>query len=143
MSRSRQYGQDEKQAVALTFAIKGSVRQTAKDSGVPYQTVRGWTKTEWFQVILDQVRQEKDQEWDSKLSAVIDDFIERLRTEGAELSIDRLPVALGILYDKLRLHRNQPTSIRRTETAEQRIEKLHRTYAELSRQGDLGKAKVH
>ncbi len=127
----------------MTFAIKGSVRQTARDSGVPYQTVRQWTKTDWWEEMLGQVRQEKDQEWDSKLSALIDKLLDRLQEKYREISLDKLPVSLAVLYDKLRLHRNQPTSIRRTETAEQRIESLHRTYAELSRQGDLGKAKVH
>ena len=143
MARSRQYTLDEKQAVALTFAIKGSVRATAKASGVPFETVRNWTHQDWFDEMLTRVRSEKDQEWDSKLSALIDKLLDRLQEKYGEISLDKLPVSLAVLYDKLRLHRNQPTSIRRTETAHERIKKLHETYTALAQKDDLGKVKTH
>ena len=54
---SRYTDQDRREAVA-THLVTGNVQATARLTGIPRQTLCGWRKTEWWELLTSEARQE-------------------------------------------------------------------------------------
>lgn len=110
------YTEAERASVFIALeANQGNVARSARDTGVPKQTVRDW-KRKW--------QQEGPPDFDETVfETVASSFIEQaervrdkilLKFEEAvdkgELKPDKMPIAIGILDDKVRLHKGLATS---------------------------------
>ena len=74
------YFTDEKKIEAVTlFAATGSVVRVSGLSGVPENTLRGWTRQDWFKELLDEIRAENDHKIDAKFNEIIDISLDQLK----------------------------------------------------------------
>lgn len=67
---------------ASTYAIVANVPRVEEITGIPQETIRRWRTEDWWQQVVDRVRQEKDDETDKNLTEIID--------KSAEIVKDRL-----------------------------------------------------
>ena len=103
---------------AALVANEWNVARSAKDVGVPEQTVRDWARLwkkeppQFSPELLNHANEEfavRAERLRDKLLAKYEEAV-----DNGEVKADKFPVTIGILDDKVRLHRGQATS--RTET---------------------------
>ncbi len=70
--KKKQWSQNQKLQVVATYAILGSMAQTAIATSVPFETIKTWKQMPWFKETLLQIRDEDIQALDSNLQRVID-----------------------------------------------------------------------
>lgn len=109
----RAYGdysrQQIEEALAAVAANDGNVHHTARQLGIPPQTLDHWVKRER---VLSDVQKLKRDELSSKLETIA----HRLSNSILEHDLDIVPLAakataMGITIEKMQLLRGQPTSI--------------------------------
>ena len=112
-------------ASAALWAVLGSSHKVGRMLGIPNNTIRSWYKEPWWHMAIREVRKTKNEEFDAKLTGLLDDTIVEIqdRLSKGETVIDkngelrRVPVStrnlatlMGIVYDKRALTRGDPTS---------------------------------
>ncbi len=129
-----QYTDEQRRSVIADFVVTGNITKTAVLHNMPEQTVRDWTKSEWGVELYGEIREQKEPELDANFTKLIDSAFEqaqdrvdngdyRVTKEGKLIRVPmggkELVISGATVYDKQRLHRNQPTSITgKTETME-------------------------
>ena len=121
-----QYTDEQRIAVLADYYVIGNITKTADMHNMPKQTVSSWVRSEWGVEILGQIGTEKGEEYDANLTKLIDSaFAEaqdridngdfRVTKDGKLIRVPmggkELVISGATVYDKQRLHRNQPTSI--------------------------------
>jgi hypothetical protein len=61
---------------ASVYAVVANVSRVEEITGVPQETIRRWRTEDWWQQVIDRVRQEKDDEADKNLTEIIDTSLE-------------------------------------------------------------------
>ncbi|WP_240804930.1 hypothetical protein [Cupriavidus oxalaticus] len=56
---------------AAQFVLLSSVRRVAAATGIPVRTIYDWTKTDWWETLVAQVRMEMEGELEATLSRLI------------------------------------------------------------------------
>lgn len=109
----RAYGdysrQQIEEALAAVASNNGNVHHTARQLGIPPQTLDHWVKRE---VLLSDVQKLKREELSNKLETIA----HRLSNSILEHDLDIVPLAakataMGITIEKMQLLRGQPTAI--------------------------------
>ncbi len=121
-----QYTDEQRRAVIADYCVTGNITKTAAMHNMPKQTVSNWAKSDWGVELLGQIRTEKGEELDAKLTKLIDAAFEqsqdrvengdyRLTKDGKLIRVPmggyQLVISGATAYDKRQLHRNQPTAI--------------------------------
>lgn len=71
-SLKRRWSDKAKQQAAETYVIlNGNIEQTAITNGIPQQTVFGWTKTQWWKDIVDELKQQDNINISMRLQKVL------------------------------------------------------------------------
>ena len=120
------YTNEQRRSVIADYFVTGNITKTADMNNMPRRTVGTWIKSEWGVELLAEVRHEKGEEYDANLTKLIDSaFTEaqdridngdyRVTKDGKLIRVPmggkELVISGATVYDKQRLHRNQPTSI--------------------------------
>lgn len=149
-SSGSQYSDDDRRQAIVEFAVVGHIPTVSKSLDIPERTLRGWRKTEWWDAQLAEISQENKELIDAKLTKlVVSGFtVMQDRMDSGDTVITKdgeqvlKPVTLrdastatGIAYDKLRLHRNEPTSIK-AESTDSRLNQLADKVRELQAGGN-------
>ena len=148
-----QYTDDQRIAVISDYVVLGNQTKVSELHNIPLTTVHEWIKSEWGVELTEEIRSEKAPELDANFTKLIDSAFEqaqdrvengdfRLMKDGTLVRVPmtgyQLVISGSTVYDKQRLHRNQPTAI--TGGADNRAlaevcKELSRTMSkELSRQ---------
>ncbi len=121
-----QYTDEQRRSVIGDFVVTGNITKTAALHNMPEQTVRDWTKSEWGVELYGEIREQKDPELDANFTKLIDSAFEQAqdRVENGDYRVTKdgklirvpmggkeLVISGATVYDKQRLHRNQPTAI--------------------------------
>jgi len=119
------YPPELKIASAALWCVLGSSVKVSKMIRIPDITIRSWYKEPWWHMAIREVRKAKNEEFDAKLTGLLDDTIVEIqdRLMNGETVVDkngelkRVPVStrnlatlMGIVYDKRALTRGDPTS---------------------------------
>ena len=122
---SKYTDEDRRRAVVEYFVI-GNMAKVSTSTGIPESTLCEWKKTDWWDAVTGEVRSEKGEEFDANLTKLMDSAFEqtqdrvdngdyRVNKEGEPFRVPMggrdLAIVGATVYDKQRLHRNQPTSI--------------------------------
>ena len=123
----------QKMDAACAFAVTGNSRRVSELTGIDESTVRRWKCTEWWNEIQSRIVREKDEELDTKLTAIMDKTVVAIndRIDNGDylynVKADKLirkPVGAkdlasvtATMVDKRQLLRGLPTS--RTEKVSQ------------------------
>lgn len=157
-SSGSQYTDEQRRQAIVEYAVQGSIPQTAKNVGIPERTLYDWKKKDWWEDSVAEIREQNKDLIDAQLEqlaikgfqamaeriehgdAYIGKEIQKDAETGAEklvevvkykpVSLRDLSTASGIAYDKMRLHRNQPTSIK-AESTDDRLNSLAEKVREL------------
>lgn len=152
ITRSK-YSHDDRMRALGEYAIHGTCTQVEKYTGIPNQTVNDWTKQEWWIAELKIVRELNKTAIESKYEQIVlkglDAQLDRLNkgdpymtkaTDDDGVTTDvvaykpvayrDLVVGSGIGFDKMRLIRNEPTSIK-AESTDARLDNLAQKVREL------------
>ncbi len=120
-----QYSDQDRRRACLEYAILGNQARVAENTGIPKSTLQDWRQEDWWIELSVQIRSEKHDELDCTYTKLIDLAFEqaedRMRNGDYRLFKDQLvrvpmsgrDLVIGgaTVYDKQRLHRNQPTAI--------------------------------
>jgi len=120
-----QYSDEDRRNAIGHYLVLGSLRRVEDATGIPNQTLSGWTKTDWWNQAIGKIRAERNDELDNRLSAAVDKaldgIMDRLEHGDAQVidgEIRRVPikardlaVVTGVTFDKRQLLRSMPTSI--------------------------------
>jgi len=104
IERKNKYTWDDKVVVASKFQQLGNVRLVSELTGVPYQTILDWRKTEWWIDLLDELKQIKRSKAGTKLAEIIE--------LGTDVVQDRLVNGDFILNNKTGEIARKPVSLR-------------------------------
>ncbi len=128
-----QYTNEQRIAVISDYVVLGNQSKVSELNNIPLTTVHEWIKSEWGVELTEEIRNEKAPELDANLTRLIDSAFEQAQDRvdngdyrvGKDGKLIRVPmngkdliVGGAVVYDKQRLHRNQPTSI--TDTKDSR-----------------------
>ena len=108
------YTNEQRINAAYLFLLLGNLNKVSNETNIPQKTLWDWSKTEWWQHLTTKLRIEKQDEIDSTLTRVTDramQAIENKLENEDDYSIVEAAKVYGIMFDKQRLLRNQPTSI--------------------------------
>ena len=111
VTRGSKYTDDQRIAAAVLYAAKGTYSAVIREQDIPKSTLSNWSKTDWWDDVLVQVRTEKSDEHRAKYVEIVD--------LAQEITLDKLPEASAAqahliacqATDKVRLHDGMPTSI--------------------------------
>jgi len=65
------YTANDRRTAAAQYVLLGSVRRVAAATGIPVRTIYDWTRTDWWEMLVAQVRTELQGELDATLSRMI------------------------------------------------------------------------
>lgn len=140
---------ESKRIEVVTALIQlGNATQVSALTKVPLETIRTWKKSEWFKDMVEQIRDEDNQELDTKFSKIIRKTLDTIedRLENGNFQFDpktgrvmRIPVNLrdthrvmSDLVDKRKVIRNEPTKAENEEGSASRLAKLAVQFAEMA-----------
>jgi hypothetical protein len=146
--RGSQYDNQQRIEAAVHFMVHGSLTKTAKACHIPLTTLYDWKQSEWWPTLTEQIRSEKEIEFQAGFSRIVESAIGQIedRLEHGDVKLvktkngyeqQRVPVSAkdatmvaAISYDKLRLSVNLPTSIR--ATADNSLESLAKKFKKIA-----------
>jgi len=121
-TRGSKYTIEQRQYAAYLYLMWGTTKKIAQEMGIPKNTIGEWTRQDWWEQLTTKLRLEKKDEIDSTLTRVTDKLtgaIENKVDNPDDISLRDLTTTYGILFDKQRLLRNEPTSIKGGVTNDQ------------------------
>ena len=152
VNTTSQYSNEDRIRAISAFITLGNFQKVSESVDIPRTTIQEWSKSEWWQEAIVAIRQEKAEEFDVILSNIVQEgflqahdrlskgnhaytkdgeYIGRQEMSGRDIG-----TLTGIMYDKLRIHRNMPTSISSNGGTDAKLEILASKMMELSRQND-------
>lgn len=102
--------QQRAEALAALDANEGNLSETARDTGIPRQTLQEWQRGRVPEGVPE-LRQEKKQSLADRLEALAHTLIDVMPEKAADASLQQVATSFGIAVDKMRLLRGEPTSI--------------------------------
>ena len=133
-----QYTDEQRREAIANYAVLGNCKRVAEQQNIPRKTLSQWLKTDWGIELLASIRHETADEMDAKLSTIVVKALNAIedRVDNGDVKLDRdggqvrvpvgakdLSVIMGVGYDKMRIGRNQATSISTNSSALDNIAK--------------------
>lgn len=125
ISFGSKYTHEQRIEVVGTYLVYGNLNKVAELLNIPRRTLTDWKNTDWWQELITKVRQQKEDEIDSTLTRITTraaQAIENKLENEDDYSIVDAAKVYGIMFDKQRLLRNQPTSITSGVTNDQLLD---------------------
>ena len=117
---------DEQRIEAIGhYLVLGNMSRVSDALGIPKQTLSEWAQSEWWHRAIGQVRTERNEDLDCRLSNAVDraldGLLDRMDNGDAQVidgELRKVPVKgrdlavmFGVMFDKRQLLRSMPTSI--------------------------------
>jgi transposase-like protein len=116
------------EVLALIEANNGNIDQTARETGIPHQTIRFWFANKQR---FSNVQTRKLKDLDIKLDRNVHKLLDSIEDHDLETSsLSQKASAFGIVFDKLQLVRNLPTSINATLDSDSLVSLLESSLSE-------------
>ena len=121
------YTDEDRRRAAVEYLIIGNMQKVSDSTGIPRKTLSDWKQSEWWEGLVADLRREKGEELDANLTKLIDSAFDQAqdRVDNGDYRVNKegklfrvpmggrdLVIAGATVYDKQRLHRNEPTSIK-------------------------------
>ncbi len=130
MAINRKHAVDLRIAACAAYMVEGDSKRVSRLTGVPARTIRDWTKQEWWNEIMEELRARYQELLDAKLTAIMDMAVSAVlnRLENGDEVLDRdsgtvtrrmvsakeAAIIFAVFFDKRAMLRGQPT--RRVES---------------------------
>ena len=97
----------------VNYIAYGNMRRVAEITGIPQDTIYGWSRKEWWDKLVTKLKDEKSSEFDAGFGRLIEKSIKvienQLDTDQVK-AMDAAKIA-GIAFDKRQILNNRPTHI--------------------------------
>jgi len=134
----RSYSDEEKgNALAALAANGGNALLTSQQTGVPRTTLQKWADGA-VHPCVPEMGQQKRQELADRLEGLAHRLVDAIPGKIADSDLKQLSVSLGIAVDKMRLLREQPTSIEGHDLSDDEKLAMLRQLAERAHARSLG-----
>jgi len=108
----RQYSDEQKaEALLVLESTGGNVGEAVRKSGIPRTTLRHWVNGRGVHPVAAEMGLQKRAPLADRLEELAHQLIDLMPEAAAQAPANHLAVSLGIAIDKMRLLRDQPTSI--------------------------------
>ena len=111
VSKGSKYSDVQRTEAAIQYEIIGSYRKTAQAVGIPENTLRDWSKKEWWVEVCVIVRDENTQRMRSRYAKIVNKAQAQTLKKLPEATAQQASIVGAVAFDKIRLIDNQPTSI--------------------------------
>lgn len=123
--RGSHHDNETRRLVVASYMQYGSLRRVVEITGVPRETIRDWLRSEWWDEIATNVRQQVEHSTRAKLQAIVtagldethdrllngNEVLTKLGKERVKMSGRDAALVTVMMYDKLRLSLNLPGRI--------------------------------
>jgi hypothetical protein len=140
-----QWSEKKKNEALAYFVACGSLAETSRQCVVPYDTVKYWSRSDWWKDRINDIRSEDYDRLDSKLTKALDKALDQVmdRIENGDEVFDSrtggtirvgaklrdLNAAFNGLMDKRQLIRKQPTKIVEQQSTAHQLQNLANQFA--------------
>lgn len=144
------YSVDDRLNVAMLYVTEGNMKKVSSITDIPYVTLDGWKRTDWWPQALQFCHRRKDQELELRFSKVIHDSVSEVhdRVVNGDWKLDKtgqkirvpmsgrdLSVVMGVIHDKRQLLRGEATSLTVTKDSQaDKLKALEQKFQEFSSQ---------
>ena len=107
------YLKADREHAATLFIMLGNLYRVSQVTGIPSTTLFGWSKKNWWQELLERLRQEKKTELDANLTRIIDKSLQNIEKslEFNDIKPKDAATIMGICFDKRQILNMKPTNI--------------------------------
>ena len=146
--RGRNWQPDEKLSAAYTYVLTGSTSNTSVVTGISERTLKDWIKTDWFQDLMLEAKERKQEELDGQWTGLIHNIAikleERVRlgdpvVDSRTKEVVYVPVKAkdlaiinSILIDKRAMARGQATSRVEKISTQDQLDKIQEKLSKVS-----------
>ena len=126
MTRKQQskYSDDDRaSALAALDANGGNMLRTSKELGVPRATLQEWEQGRVSSAVPE-ARVQKRVDLASRLEEIAHSLVDAIPGKVGDADLGKIATTLGISIDKMRLLREQPTSINAALSDDERAERV-------------------
>ena len=113
MARGKKTSPEVIYKVMTSYAITRNMNETSKSLNIPYSTVKDIIDSNIDKEEFAKLREEKENEFSEKASAIIDMLLARIEKEvldgEKDIPLNHLTTAMGTLYDKRALSKGEMT----------------------------------
>ena len=151
VKQGSKYSDEERRQAVVEYLVTGNMAKVSANTGIPETTLSDWRRTEWWEQLSVEIRSEKGAELDAKMTRLIDSSFDQVqdRIDSGDFVLNKegelvrkpmsgrdLVTTGAIVYDKQRLHRNEPTSI---QGKSEGLEALKEKFAQIERDYQMRK----
>jgi len=107
------YTVEEKQSAVMQYMTVGNLNRLSQMTGIPQPTLYGWSKSEWWNALLNKLQEQKKPEYNALFQRLVEKsgkVIEKQLDTDNVKAMDAAKI-MGIAFDKRQILNNQPTSI--------------------------------
>lgn len=123
----RQYSDDEKSvAIAILRANRGNLNETRRIVDIPVGTLRRWNLGDGYNPVVEMSQEERQRVIADRLETIIHRLLDIVPNKENEATLQQTMTSVAIAIDKMRLLREQPTSITQREQGVNAAELLER-----------------
>ena len=113
MARGKKTSPEDVYRVMTSYAITNNLSETARQTNIPFGTVKNIVDNNKNSDEFKKVQEEKRDEFSEKASVIIDKLLERITKEvddeEKDIPLHHLTTALGTVYDKRALSKGEMT----------------------------------
>jgi hypothetical protein len=145
---NKAWSQSQKVECVLTYLATGSEAKTAAETGIPKTTIHSWRYEPWWKELVEQIKDEKDDEINADIAKIIDKSLSTVadRLENGDFGFNqktgeifRKPVNLkdahkvaNDMIDKRNLLNGKPTSRTEKIDSSTQLDFLAKKFAEFA-----------
>ena len=111
VTRGSKYTDEQRISAAVIYAAKGTYSAVTREMNIPKSTLSNWSKTDWWDATVVEVRTEKSSEHRTNYVEIIDKAQKQTLKALPKANAAQAHLIACQATDKVRLHDGQPTSI--------------------------------
>ncbi len=111
VTRGSKYTDEQRISAAVIYAAKGTYSAVIREKNIPKSTLSNWSKTDWWDEVIAEVRTEKSGEHRANYVKIIDKAQKQTLKALPKANAAQAHLIACQATDKVRLHDGMPTSI--------------------------------
>ncbi len=111
VSRGSKYTDEQRIGAAVLYAAKGTYSAVVREQGIPKSTLSNWSKADWWDEVVVEVRTEKSGEHRANYVEIIDKAQQQTLKALPRANAAQAHLIACQATDKVRLHDGMPSSI--------------------------------
>jgi len=111
VTRGSKYTDEQRINAAVIYAAKGTYSAVIREKNIPKSTLSNWSKTDWWDEVVAEVRTEKSGEHRANYVEIIDKAQKQTLKALPKANAAQAHLIACQATDKVRLHDGMPTAI--------------------------------